>query len=44
MNLSGNQITTIPEVITRLQNLTSLFLRNNPIEQPPLEVVEQRNK
>jgi hypothetical protein len=37
----GNQLTSVPESITRLTNLSELNLRKNPLEEPPLKIAEK---
>ncbi|MDT9342119.1 ADP-ribosylation factor-like protein, partial [Trichodesmium erythraeum 21-75] len=33
-----NQLTSLPESITKLSNLTWLYLENNPLKNPPIEI------
>jgi len=39
--LWGNQITNLPEFMTKLSNLKNLDLRGNPLVTPPLEIAEK---
>ena len=39
--LSWHQLTSLPESITRLTNLSELDLYENPLEDPPIEIAEQ---
>ncbi len=41
LDLSGNQISSIPPEITQLTSLQELDLSGNPLETPPLEVAEK---
>ena len=41
LDLSWSRLKEIPESITQLQSLTTLDLSDNPIEIPPLEIVEK---
>ncbi|NEP82037.1 MAG: hypothetical protein F6K39_30180 [Okeania sp. SIO3B3] len=36
-----NQLTSIPESISQLTNLTRLYLYKNPLETPPIEIAEK---
>jgi hypothetical protein len=39
--LSWNKLTSLPEAITSLINLSGLDLYENPLEKPPIEIAEQ---
>ena len=32
---------SVPEAITRMTNLSQLYLARNPLEDPPIEIAEQ---
>jgi len=45
-NLSGlylgwNKLTSLPEAITSMTNLSELDLYEHPLEDPPIEIAEQ---
>ncbi|CAJ1974958.1 unnamed protein product [Sphenostylis stenocarpa] len=41
LDLSNNQIHALPDTFGRLDNLTKLNLEQNPLELPPVEIVNQ---
>ncbi|XP_061364879.1 plant intracellular Ras-group-related LRR protein 9-like [Gastrolobium bilobum] len=41
LDLSNNQIHALPDTFGRLDNLTKLNLEQNPLEVPPMEIVNQ---
>ncbi|XP_027333745.1 plant intracellular Ras-group-related LRR protein 9-like [Abrus precatorius] len=41
LDLSNNQIHALPDTFGRLHNLTKLNLEQNPLEVPPVEIVNQ---
>jgi len=41
LDLSDNQLSSLPPEFSQLSNLTELFLYNNPLTSPPPEIVEQ---
>ncbi|NEP83406.1 MAG: hypothetical protein F6K39_37890 [Okeania sp. SIO3B3] len=40
-DIRGNQLTNIPESITKLTNLAELDLSDNPLETPSIEIAEK---
>lgn len=41
LDLSNNQIHALPDTFGRLDNLTKLNLEQNPLELPPMDIVDQ---
>ena len=41
LDLSNNQIHALPDTFGRLESLTKLNLEHNPIEVPPVEIINQ---
>ena len=41
LDLACNQLTSVPEAISSMTNLSVLYLAGNPLEDPPIEIAEQ---
>ena len=41
LNLSNNQLSSLPPEFSQLSSLTELYLDNNRLTSPPPEIVEQ---